>query len=322
MSSKPDSEKEILLTSAEQMMEAGRYAEAAVLYGRLVEQYPGEESFLLAQAWAFHDSGSREEAICCFETLFAAELKLKVFTGFAFDELVRLYRDGRQYDRLVAICRQAVEAQPDEYPLLRELGNAFLVAGMTSEAVEVFEKITRLEPDAPELFCLYGDALVADGKYDAAEAAYGEAVALDPEAAAHFYQRLANALAESGALDRAEILLSRSLATCPGDPLCLIRLAEVQVKQQHLFEARHSVEAAVACNPIFGASYYNRLARALADAGCHFDAVEMFDRAIALEENNAFFYLYQAESYEKLNLPEQAEEARRKAKGLSAGNRA
>jgi len=302
-------------------MNSGQYEKAAALYGRLEEQYPGEESFLLAQAWAYHDNGQRDEAIACFEQLFTGELRRKVFTGFAFDELVRLYREGRQYDRLVVICRQAVEAQPDDLLLLRELGVAFLMADMASEAVEIFKQITGLEPDAPDIFCLLGDALVAAGRFDSAEEAYQQAIDLDPDGAALFCQRLANALAEVGVLDRAEILLNRSLESHPDDSLCLIRLAEVQVKQRRYPEARRSVEAAGAFNPRFAASYYNRLGRALADAERHRDAVEIFDRAIALEKNNAFYYLYQAESYDKLNLPEQAEEARRKAEGLAPRKR-
>jgi len=316
MTSETDTDKDALRESADRFLNAGQYAEAAALYGRLAEQYPDEESFLLAQAWAYHDNGQRNEAIACFEQLFSGELRRKIFTGFAFDELVRLYKDGRQYDRLVTICRQAVEAQPDDIYLIRELGDAFLKAGRTAEAVELFEMITRMEPDAPDLFCLLGDALVAAGRLDSAEGAYQQAVALDPAESPSFYQRLANVLAEAGELERAEVMLNRSIEIRADDPLCLIRLAEVQVRQRRYPEARHSVEAAVAFNPRFAASYYNRLGRALADVDCHRDAVEIFECAIALEKNNAFYYIYQAESYDKLNLPEQAEETRRKAKSL------
>jgi len=90
MSTEPDYDKETLRKSAERLMNSGQYEEAAALYGRLEEQYPGEDSFLMAQAWAYHDNGQRDEAIVCFEQLFAGELRRKVFTGFAFDELVRL----------------------------------------------------------------------------------------------------------------------------------------------------------------------------------------------------------------------------------------
>jgi tetratricopeptide (TPR) repeat protein len=321
MTREQDYNKDILQKTAERLMSSGQYAEAAEIYGQLVEKHPGEDSFLLSQAWAYHDSGQREKAIACFEQLFSKELSRKVFTGFAFDELVRLYKDGRQYDRLVTICRQAVETQPDDIPLMRELGNALLKADRTEEAVDIFEKITRLEPDAPELFCLLGDALINAGHLDSAEAAYQQAITLDPTGSAPFNQRLANTLAEAGEFDRAEEMLKRSLAVRADDPLCLIRLAELQVRQQRFMEAKCSVEAAIAFNPRFAASYYNRLGRALANAERHRDAVEIFDLAIALEKNNAFYYLYQAESYDKLNLPEEAEKARRKAESINPAQR-
>lgn len=317
MTREPDDAKEALRKQAEALLNTGSYGEAAALYGRLAEQYPGDASFLLAQAWAYLDNGQRREAISCFEQLLAEELKREVFTGFAFDELVRLFKEDRQHDRLVSICRQAVAAQPDDLPLLRELGVALLLAGRSTEAVEVFEKVAAMEPDAPELFCLLGDALLAAGRVTDGEEAYRQAVALDPEDAPHFYQRLANALADLGELDRAEAMLNRSLAVRAADPLCLIGLAELQVRQERYNEAKHSTETAAAFNPRFAASYYNRLARALAEVGRHAEAVEIFERAIALEKGNAFLYLYQAASYEKLNLPDQAEEARRKAESLS-----
>jgi len=321
MTREQDYDKDDLRKSAERLANAGQYAEAAQIYGRLAEQYPDEDSFLLAQAWAHHDNGQRNETIACFEKLFARELRRKVFTGFAFDELVRLYKDGRQHDRLVTLCRQAVEVQPDDIPLIRELGGAFLKANMADEAVEIFEKITSMEPDAPDLFCLLGDALIAALRFDSGEAAYQRAIELDPTEAAPFYQRLANALAETGEFDRAEAMLNRSLDTRADDPLCLIRLAELQVAQQRYEEAKCSMEAAAALNPRFAASYYNRLGRALADVDRHSDAIEIFDRAITLEKSNAFFYLYQAESYEKLGLPERAEESRRKAEKLTPTRR-
>jgi len=317
MTREPDDAKEALRKQAEALLNAGNCGEAAALYGRLAEQYPGDASFLLAQAWAHLDNGQRREAIACFERLLAEELKREVFTGFAFDELVRLFKEDRQHDRLVSICRQAVAAQPDDLPLLRELGVSLLLAGRSTEAVEVFEKVAAMEPDAPELFCLLGDALLAAGRVAAGEEAYQQAVALDPEEAPHFYQRLANALADLGDLDRAEAMLNRSLAVRADDPLCLIGLAELQVRQERCDEAKKTTEAAAAFNPRFAASYYNRLARALAEADRHAEAVEIFERAIALEKGNAFFYLYQAASYEKLNQLDQAEKARRKAESLS-----
>ncbi len=81
---------------ADGLMKEKRYEDAAELYKRLVEMHPGEDSFLLLLAWAYHDSGRLDTAIGCFELLFSSELKRNVFTGFAFDELVRMKNSLRE----------------------------------------------------------------------------------------------------------------------------------------------------------------------------------------------------------------------------------
>jgi hypothetical protein len=119
---------------AEECLRAGDYQTAIDSYRTLVADYPDEESLLLALAWAYYDAGRQDQAIRCFEQLFHQELSRNIFTGFAYDELVRILRTSRQYDRLVDVCTRAVAAWPDDIALLKELGTAYLQAGMTRKA--------------------------------------------------------------------------------------------------------------------------------------------------------------------------------------------
>ncbi len=150
----------------------GRHAEAIPLYRKLVETFPDEESHLLALAWALHDSGNPEEAAACFERLFQKELARKLFTGFAYDELVRIYREGKNWEGLISVCERAAAAQPEDVGLLKTLGDAYLAAERAADAVRVFERLTALEPDAPENWCALGNARLAAGDPGEAEAAY------------------------------------------------------------------------------------------------------------------------------------------------------
>jgi tetratricopeptide (TPR) repeat protein len=70
---------------AEECMKAGRYGEAVIFYRKLIELNPGEDSFLVGLAWAYHDSGKIDLAVDCFEKVFEKELQRKIFTGFAFE---------------------------------------------------------------------------------------------------------------------------------------------------------------------------------------------------------------------------------------------
>lgn len=171
---------------ADDLMKVKRYDDAIILYEKLVDMHPGEDSFLLSLAWAYHDTGRLDDAIECFEQLLSVELKREVFTGFAFDELVRLFRENGQYNRLVDVCEKVVAAQQDDIALLSDLGDAYLKAGRASEAVAVFERIVEVEPDASAAYCNLGNALVTTGDFDGAEEAYRKAVEIDPQKLAPF----------------------------------------------------------------------------------------------------------------------------------------
>jgi len=79
---------------AEECMKAGRYGEAVIFYRKLIELNPGEDSFLVGLAWATRQR-QIDLAVDCFEKVFEKELQRKIFTGFAFDELVRILRNEK-----------------------------------------------------------------------------------------------------------------------------------------------------------------------------------------------------------------------------------
>src|SRR5574340_570920 len=166
-----DEKKEFRRGLAEECLKAGRYQEAVVIYQKLVEACPRDDSFLLSLAWAHHDAGYPEKAVACFESLFNKELARGVFTGFAYDELVRIYREGKQYDRLVDVCKRAAHVQPADAGLLGELGDAYLKAGRIEEAIEVLNRIIMREPDGAYGYCRLGEALVAKGAFSEGESA-------------------------------------------------------------------------------------------------------------------------------------------------------
>ena len=98
------------------------------------KEYPEEESVILMLSWAYYDSGNTEQAVKYLNLLLERELKRKVFTGFAFDELVRIYKQEKDFEKLVEICERAIAAQPEDVGLLTELGNAYLQSGEAKKA--------------------------------------------------------------------------------------------------------------------------------------------------------------------------------------------
>ena len=167
---------------ADDLMKTGRPAEAVPIYRKWVEAHPDEDSHLLALAWALHDSGKTAEAAVCFEQLFRKELSRKLFTGFAYDELVRIYREGKNGEALLSVCERAAAAQPEDTGILQTLGEAYLSAG---RAVRRFGCLKRWSPaNRMHRSTAVRSAMpgLPRASLEEAEAEYNRAAEIDPAA--------------------------------------------------------------------------------------------------------------------------------------------
>ena len=288
---------EYLCKLAEECLRDKRHGDAVLLYRKLVDMRPGEESFLLALAWAYHDAGMRKDAVDCFAQLLDVELKRKVFTGFAFDELVRILKEEEDYERLVDICERVVTEQPDDIGLLSELGDAYLQSGRYDSAVMIFEKMSGMEPDASTILCSLGNALVAKGDFTGAEKAYRKAVEIDPSETGTFYSRLADIYFDAGYVGRAEKALAKCIEYCAQEPAYYCKLGDVFVRKGCLADAEGAYEKAVALNRNDAGAYYNRLGNTLMKKDYHLQAMEAFSKAIAIDPANPFYKLRFREAY-------------------------
>lgn len=313
--SSEEGKKESLLRLADNFMKEKRYQDAIVVYQRLVKMHPGENSFLLSLAWAYHDNGMLDEAIECFEQLLADELKGEVFTGFAYDELVRIYKEKSDFGRLVSICERVMASQPDDIGVMGELGEAYLRAGRSDDAVKIYEKMTVMEPDASAIFCSLGNALIASGNFDAAEEAYRRAVEIDPSEAPTFLTRMAYVYFEAGHNERAERVFRKCLEI-RNEAMVYCGLGDVLVSQGRIAEAECAYEQAAELNESSAGVFYNRLGNTLARAHYHLRAIENFKKAIAVDPLNPFYYIHLAESYEAAGMTDMAEQTYRRAETL------
>ncbi len=301
---------------AERYMKEGRFPEAIDLYQKLIDLNPEEDSLRLTLAWAYKDSGQLNDAIAVFEELLEKELKRKVFTGFAFDELVKIFKEGKQYDRMIRICERAVSAQPDDVSLLFTLGDAYLLNGLPEKAIEVFKKIIVMEPDASASLLSLGNAHIAAGEYDHAEAAYENAVTIDPPDADIYYNRLGMTYLRAGEYSRAGAAFEKAIGYRGDEPLYYCNRGDVLVMEGELDEAVAAYEKAAALNPESRGAYLNRLGNTLFRERKYLQAIDTFKGAVAAEPLNPFYHLHLARSYEAAGFPEEAARAGEKARSL------
>jgi tetratricopeptide (TPR) repeat protein len=302
---------------AERYLRDGHFDEAIALYERLAKTHPEDDSVILGLAWANYDAGRIEDAVGCFEILFEKELKRTVFTGFAYDELVKIYRTTGDHHRLIDICRRAVAAQPGDILILCELGDAYLYAGSPDQSISIFKQIVEKEPDDPAWLCRLGSALLVAGDLNGAEKVYDYAAELDPQAADLFYSRLYHALIQTGLYKQAEAIIQNCITLKAEEPLYRLSLGEVLILQKRLEESVAAFEEAVALNSSAAGLYYNRLGHLMAAKQHHSQAAEAFKKAIQADSTNPFPYLYLADSYLALGLTDLADDARLKATNMT-----
>jgi len=302
---------------ADALTRMGHHTEAVALYRKLTETFPEEESHLLSLAWALHDSGSPQEAAGCFEHLFQKELSRKLFTGFAYDELVRIYRKGQNWEGLISVCERASAVQPEDIGLLKTLGDAYLMADRAVDALHVYETLISLEPEAPEHWCALGTVRLATGNIEEAEAAYKKASEIDPSDAPVFFSRLAGGLLRAGYPEHAQAAIEQCLALKPGDPLYLMDLGDILIHRGEPDAAADAYTRAALPNPASAGACWYRLGNLLAKKGLHIPATEAVAKAVAAEPGNLRYLLRLAASYEARGLTDLAGATLRRVEKLT-----
>jgi tetratricopeptide (TPR) repeat protein len=299
-----------LIEEADRLLGQGKYGEAVALLEDFHDRHPDQEPVLLRLAWASWDSGNKEKSLTYWEELLERELKRRVFTGFAYDELVRIYKKEALFEKLVAVCEKAVAVQPDDVGLLAELGNAQLQAGRASEACRIFEKLTRIEDDNPDYQCRLGEALFAAGRAPDGETAFLRAGRMDPEQMDRYYFRIADLYIRDKRHDEAIRFLKRCIDFNPSQLLYFCSLGDELAAVGRVDEAEAVYESAAAKSP--SGAFYNRLGNTLMKEKIFDRAARAFQKAVAREALRPF-YINLARAYHEMGQLEQAAETLRLA---------
>lgn len=291
---------------AEKLLKQGKYQEAISVLEKLHETFPEDEPVLFMLAMACYDSGDTKQAEIFLNVLLKKELKRKVFTGFAFDELVRIYRQEKNFQKLVAICEKAVAAQPEDVGLLTELGNAYLQCGENEKASGIYKKLAEIENDNPIFYCLLGEAFFHAGLYQESEEAFRKAGEIESEKPDGYCFKMAVLFQQARRYVDAERLLNQCIALNATHPLYYCSLGDSLIHLGRIQEAKSAYEKAVECDAAGAGSYFNRLGNALMKTGKFFEAVDAFNLAIR-HEPLQYYFLGLASACRALGMNEQAD---------------
>jgi serine/threonine-protein kinase len=199
---------------------------------------------------------------------------------------------------------EACRRQPGSFWLNREMGNALVKLGRTTEAAAYFRGALALRPDNAGVHEELGMALFHAGQTDEALAAFRRAVALTPRSRPS-RQRLVGALAQAGCWAEADGECSESLKSDPTDPLPSLRLGIAFYVHQRDEDAITACRQAIKADPN-ASSAYHYLGEALVRLSRHEEAVTAFRKETELRPNNANARQLLAQELAAAGRPEEA----------------
>ena len=175
--------------------------------------------------------------------------------------------------------REAIRLDPEHADAHFNAANAYLELGTLDEAIASFQRVRQLRPDATVHLNL-GNALLAAGRPEAAEAELRAAVRLDPDLAPALYN-LGNVLAWQGRHEEARRQYDRAVAADPESAEARFNLATFQAARGQIDEAIAGYREAVRLDPGLAEAHFN-LANALVRSGRPGEAMEEYRAVLAI----------------------------------------
>lgn len=178
------------------------------------------------------------------------------------NQLVALFNAGRHAE-LESRARLLVERQPDSGIVWKILGASLQAQG--KDSLPVLQKAAGLLPNDADTHYNLGNALMALGRLDEAEASYRRTLRIRPnDADAHF--NLGNIFRSLGRLDETEASYRRALQLRPDYAEAHGNLGNILLEQGRVDEAEASYRRALQLKPDYAVAHYN-LGSLLQDLG-------------------------------------------------------
>ncbi|HEX4970392.1 MAG TPA: tetratricopeptide repeat protein, partial [Steroidobacteraceae bacterium] len=179
--------------------------------------------------------------------------------------------------------RQAIALAPTFAKPHEDLGRLLVQQNLMQEALPHLERAIRLDPNLEDAWFALGKALAAVGRGAEADVAFEKCFALSPE---RRFMALAAEHQKEGRLDEAEHLYRRVLRHNPSNVDAMRLLALIALQGGNDSQAESLLQKALSLAPDFLAAILD-LGRLRKEQDRYAEALECFDRAIALDPANA-----------------------------------
>lgn len=314
----------------------GNIAQAAVWFEQALREKPDRAEFHLNLGLALEAQGKNSEAEACFQkatelngSLVLARLKLadRLRETDRASEALEHYRAARVQDpsnldaaknlgyvllKLGNVAeaeeafRDALRISPEDTDALLGLADALVLLhpGEADEPVELYRRVTALDPVNVRAWKNLGFLLARSGKLEESVEYFRRALQLDPQDA-DVACGLADALFASGNRDKAEELYRRALEIRPDFALALNNYGDLLTRAGRHEEALSCYRRAHELDPDNPSVLFN-LGRALHRQGALGDAIPLLERSVALRPDDTRARLTLAQALAEAGQTEEA----------------
>jgi protein O-GlcNAc transferase len=222
------------LQAAMAHQKAGRLADAAKAYKRLLRETPGNFGCIYSLAMVYAQQGSFDSAADMFRR--AAQMRPDLL-DVHYNLAVALGMAGR-YKAAALSCETLLKINPQHVAARKNYAAALLQNGQVAEALQQYDLLVAADPRSADLQNNRGMALQSLRRFSDALDAYEKAIELRPDFAGAHVNR-GNALAALRRYDEALLSFRQASALRPD-------LAEARTNAGNLHLSRGSYSAAVA----------------------------------------------------------------------------
>ena len=261
---------------ATELGRAGRFAEAAVHYGRAIALHPG-------YAEAHNNLGKlRDKMDQPEQALEHYRQAIEIDPGYAeaYCNMALLYERAGQMQEAATYYTQALKGDPDYGPAHNGLGNVLRGQGRLDEALQRYVRAVGLNEDSAEAHNNLGVVLRLQGKTPAALHHLRQAATLDSEYA-EAHNNLGNVLRDQGSLAEAAGHYQKALDLQPDLVETYNNLGTIFLAGGKLQQAAVHFMRALELKPDFVEAHSN-LGNAFLMAGDQEQAIDSYRQALAL----------------------------------------
>jgi tetratricopeptide (TPR) repeat protein len=232
--------------------------------------------------------------------------------------LGKLYLDRSNVDGAIQELTAAVKLSPDLEGIHAGLGRAYRAKGDAAAAINVLKQGLERHPSDQEVRYVLGQTLLLAGRSDEGRREMDE-YRLVQEGISQANTLFESGIeqAQAGDLDRAEKLLRESLRLAPKYAPALRALGVVILNRGNTPHALELFQQALAANELNPETYYD-MATAYFRSGKLSEALDMANRALILEEEDARYYSLLGDIHSKMKRPAEARSAIQRAAQLQS----